>query len=445
MRKTIAAFIIAAGLVSSPYIGLAAKVVVDPGHGGTDPGAVGINGLYEKTVNDEISKRLKQLLEQHGYEVLMTRQTDRNLSLQERVEIAKAAEADLFVSVHANAHPSSSVRGTMVLYHDASKPNPDYPASPEMRALSPQSRQLAQLIQSSMLEQVPNVDRGLLKSSAYVVRMGNIPSVLVETAFLSNAQDAKLLASPTIRDKYAVGILNGIMKYLPPIFSDIGKHWARESIVRMNERGIANGNDGKFNPDQPLTRAELVSFAERAFGFPGARSGVVTAEASSEPSSVSEDVYGGASEDAETPPAEPMPAPQPTFADLPAAHWSHDTMQAAILSGVLRGYPDGTVRPDAPVTRAEVAVVLDRLIGTSLSPEFDAPSYMDVNAQNWAFDSIQRLSVSGIVRGVAESQYGPERKVTRAEMATMVDRQLSRTPVVVDAIVATGNPDEPIQ
>jgi N-acetylmuramoyl-L-alanine amidase len=431
LKKIIASAIIAASLVSSPYIGQAAKVVLDPGHGGSDPGAVGINGLYEKTVNNEISYRLKDLLKEKGYEVVLTRSTDKTLSLQQRVEIASTANADLFVSIHANGHPSSSVRGTMVLYHDASTPNPDYPASPAMRDLTPQSRQLAQLVLASMLEQVPNVDRGLVQSSAYVVRMGNIPSILVETAFLSNAEDAKLLSSSIVREKYAIGILNGILKFLPPIFTDIGKHWARESIVRLNEQGIAGGNEGKFYPDQPLTRAELVAFAERAFGFPEKKFGVTLA------STVTNEVYGEEAGGAATEPAFATPA----FNDLAAAHWSYDTMVAAVQSGVLRGYPDGSVRPDAPVTRAEVAVVLDRIIGASLTAERGETTFTDLDTQDWAYASILRLNGSGIVRGVAEQKYGPERNVTRAEMATMVDRQLSRPSLLLSSVNGEGNPD----
>ncbi|WP_309120365.1 N-acetylmuramoyl-L-alanine amidase [Paenibacillus sp.] len=421
MKRFIAAVAVAASLFASPYIGQAAKVVVDPGHGGSDPGAVGINGLYEKSVNNEIAYRLRDILIEKGYEVVMTRNADKTLSLQARVEIARAADADLFVSVHANAHPSKDVRGTMVLYHDAAKPNPDYPASDEMKALSPQSRHLAQLVQSSVLEQVPNTDRGLLQSSAYVVRMGNIPSVLVETAFLSNAQDAKLLASSSIRAKYATGIANGIVKFLPPTFSDIGKHWAKDSIIRLNGQGIADGYNGKFNPDQPLTRAELMAFAERAFGFAGAKSEVTLAEFDGS-DTVTEAVYD--EEDASASPA--VPEETPSFGDLPDWHWSYAVMKEAVESGILRGYPDGTIRPDAPVSRAEVAVVLDRLIGASQTGGNPSSSFKDVTSKNWAYSSIMRLSSLGIVNGVAERLYGPDRNVTRAEMATMVDRQLTR-------------------
>lgn len=451
LKRLLGILAIAVGFTASPYIGYAAKVVIDPGHGGSDPGAVGVNGLYEKTVNYDISLRLADLLAERGYDVVMTRADDSSLSLYERVERTKAAGADLFVSVHSNSHPSSSVAGSMVLYYDAAYPNPHYPASEEMKALTPESGRLARAVLNGILEQVPNINRGLVPSSAYVVRMGNIPSILVETAFLSNRSDADMLANPNVRALYAVGIANGIAQYVPPgTFRDIAGHWARESIVRLKDQGIANGNNGSFYPDQPLTRAELVAFADRAFGLQ-AKSKVRLAEAGAgaEAGTVTESVYGeeAALDPTEDPaegpteaPADPQtegppasgapeaPAPRPAvraIPDLPEAHWSYGVMNTAIERGIIRGYPDGTVRPDAPVTRSEVAAVMDRLL--SLENANDNPvSYKDVVRSNWAYEAIMRLSASGIVRGIAERLYGPDRYVTRAEMATMVDRQLTK-------------------
>lgn len=412
---------VAVSVTASPYIGHAAKVVIDAGHGGSDPGAVGINGLYEKTVNRNISLILADLLEERGYEVMLTRPGDTSLSLQERVELTK--EADLFVSVHANAHPSASVAGSMVLYHDAGHPNPQYPASEEMKMLTPENRRLAQLVLNSMLEQVPNVDRGLVPSSAYVVRMGNIPSILVETAFLSNQSDAQKLADPRIRALYALGIANGIAQYVPPKFRDVAGHWARESILRLNEQGIANGYDGNFYPNRPLTRAELVAIADRAFGLKE-KNRVRLAEVvpvKGEDASVSDSVYGETDfSDTE------LPSPSPSahdFLDLPEWHWSFGVMNAAVKSGVIQGYPDGTVRPDMPVTRTEAAAVMDRLL--QLESDSDANiAFTDITRSNWAYEAIIRLAASGIVQGVSERIFGPNRFVTRAEMATMVDRQL---------------------
>jgi len=423
LRKFVTTLVIAASLVSAPYIANATKVVIDPGHGGNDPGAIGINGLYEKKVNNAISYRLKDLLLQNGYEVVMTRDTDKTLSLSERVEIARNADADLFVSIHSNSHTNSSIQGTMVLYHDAAYPNPNYPASEEMKALTPESRRLGQLVLSSVLKEVPNVDRGVVPSSVYVVRNGNIPSILVETAFLSNPKDAEKLASTAIQEKYAVGILNGIKSFLPPTFSDIGGHWAKESIIRLNAQGIANGNQGKFYPDQPLTRAELVAFADRAFGLTKSGKNVSITEADTEVS-VTQDVY-----EEDTPPSgedvSGIPEADIAFPDLTKDHWAYETIRVAVRNGVLRGYPDGSIRPDAPVSRAEVAVVLDRLI-SPIPHNWEQPvTFKDVTTDNWAYSSIIRLSNSGIVRGIEPNIYAPEKSVTRAEMATMVDRQLS--------------------
>lgn len=414
------------GLVSSPYIGLAAKVVIDPGHGGSDPGAIGVNGLYEKTVTTEVANDLRDILLQKGYQVTMTRSKDGTLTLQQRVEIAKSSGADLFVSIHANAIPTSSVKGTMVLYHDERYPNPEYPASEEMKRLTPESRLLAQSVLDGILEKVPNVNRGLVPSSAYVVRMGNIPSILVETAFLTNHEDAKLLASSETRHKYAQGIAEGIMRYLPPIFSDIGRHWAKESIIRLNEQGIAQGSNGRFYPNKQLTRAELVSFIDKAFGFEKdvlpatveGEAGAPESQAEAENVTVTEEVYGES-------PGTDTEIPAPAFSDLSETHWSYGSMIDAIDTGIIRGYPDGTVRPNEPVSRAEVAAVLSRV---SEQPEAETSldaAFRDVTQDDWAYTAIMQLANEGVINGVEEGLFAPKRAVTRAEMATMLDRKLA--------------------
>jgi N-acetylmuramoyl-L-alanine amidase len=384
------------GLLNVPYIASAARVVVDPGHGGSDPGAIGINALQEKTVNTDISLKLKDILLAAGYEVIMTRENDRTMSLQERVMIARNTQADLFVSVHANAHPSSSARGTMVLYFDAEHAKSEYPSSAEMIAWTPQSRQLATFVLSSLLEAVPNTNRGLVPSSAYVLRNGNVPSILVETAFLSNHQDAKLLADEKVRLKYAQAIAAGIQQFSPLTFSDIHQHWAKVSIVRLYEQGITQGDLNRFFPDRPLTRAELAAFLQRSFGFSSPVQSASTL---------------------------------PSFTDLSTQHWAYTTVLHAANSGLFQGYPDGTIRPDDPVSRSEVAVVIDRLIGTSFTNNddensVDFPTFHDVPADDWAFASIRRLSREGIIQGIQVARFEPSRSVTRAEIATMVDRLL---------------------
>lgn len=103
------------GLLFFPIQIFAATVVIDPGHGGYDPGAIGINKLKEKDVNLDISFRMRDELQKRGYTIIMTRDTDRFLTLQERIEFAERSGGDMLVSVHANAHPDRCVRGTLVI------------------------------------------------------------------------------------------------------------------------------------------------------------------------------------------------------------------------------------------------------------------------------------------------------------------------------------------
>lgn len=112
----------------------AAKIVIDPGHGGRDPGAIGVNGLSEKTVNMDISLKLQKELVNRGYQVVLTRTSDKKISLDERVLFKEANKADLFVSIHANSYHNTSAKGSLVLYYDDRYPNIKYPASPAMAA-----------------------------------------------------------------------------------------------------------------------------------------------------------------------------------------------------------------------------------------------------------------------------------------------------------------------
>ena len=96
-----------------------------------------------------------------------------------------------------------------------------------MTKLTPYSKDLAQHVQDALLAQSGTKDLGLTPSAVYVARMGTIPSILVETAFLTNKSDAALLASDAMRSKMAIGIANGISAYEPPLFTDVLVHWSR--------------------------------------------------------------------------------------------------------------------------------------------------------------------------------------------------------------------------
>lgn len=174
------------------------RIVIDPGHGGDDPGAVG-NGLHEAHVNLAVAKLLAQHLPTPDYEVILTRESDVFVGLSKRVEIANTSKAKLFVSLHCNAVSLIDVNGFEVLHH----------------AKSTFGQKLAKSIHQSAKSMFPT-DRGVKeRSDLCVLRTTGCPAVLVEMGFISNEKDAKLLASPEFHLCLAKAIARGIVTYKP--------------------------------------------------------------------------------------------------------------------------------------------------------------------------------------------------------------------------------------
>lgn len=173
-------------------------VVIDPGHGGRDPGAVGIGGLREIDVAFPISLRVAELLQQHGVQVVLTRSTDRTLDLDPRVQIANQANADFFVSIHANAISMSrpDVNGIETYHYSAS------------------SVGLATAIQDSMLQATGMRNRGVKSARFYVLRHTRMPAALVEVGFVTGAEDAPRLRDATFHEIMARAIARGILEYI---------------------------------------------------------------------------------------------------------------------------------------------------------------------------------------------------------------------------------------
>jgi N-acetylmuramoyl-L-alanine amidase len=172
-------------------------VMIDPGHGGRDPGAIGIGGLQEKQVVLSISQQVAAILERNGIQAMMTRQDDRELDLAPRVSAAQRANADLFVSIHANALSMSrpDVNGVETYYYDS-------------------GRSLAQSIQSSIIQSTGQVDRGVRQARFYVIKNTTMPAVLVEVGFVTGRDDAAKLRDPAFQTKMAEAIARGILNHV---------------------------------------------------------------------------------------------------------------------------------------------------------------------------------------------------------------------------------------
>ncbi|MEA3423059.1 MAG: N-acetylmuramoyl-L-alanine amidase [Bacillota bacterium] len=176
-------------------------IVIDPGHGGKDPGAIGkISGIYEKTLALKSGLMLKKELEKEGFKVYMTRSTDEYISLYERANMANELNADLFVSVHINAHTNSNANGVEVLYSPFTTKHSDV---------------LAKTIQKYLVGDLGAVNRGTVpRPNLIVIRETKMPAALVELGFLSNEREEQLLQKNWYLEKAVKAMKNGIIEFL---------------------------------------------------------------------------------------------------------------------------------------------------------------------------------------------------------------------------------------
>ena len=171
-------------------------VVIDPGHGGKDSGAIGIGGFHEADIVLSISQQVARLLEQRGIQVVMTRDRDYFIELATRVEISKRVDADVFVSIHANSiNNRPDVNGLETYYFGS-------------------GASLARTIHNSILQNLGIPDRGVRRARFFVLRNNPMPAVLVETGYVTSAVDAQRLTNPAYQSQMAAAIARGILQYL---------------------------------------------------------------------------------------------------------------------------------------------------------------------------------------------------------------------------------------
>ncbi|MEJ5348799.1 MAG: N-acetylmuramoyl-L-alanine amidase [Desulfosoma sp.] len=214
------------------------RIVLDPGHGGKDKGAIGPGGVFEKDITLAIAKELKKILEKEGgYEVILTRDSDRFLSLEERTAIANTKKADLFVSIHTNAHEDSSLGGIETYFLNFSKDKESARLAARENATSAkhmsdleailnellhhtkidESSRLAQDIHRGMMRNLESSvqlrDLGVKQAPFYVLLGAQMPSVLIEACFISNPEEERLLTQTQFQRNLARAIAKGIHSY----------------------------------------------------------------------------------------------------------------------------------------------------------------------------------------------------------------------------------------
>ena len=186
-------------------------IVLDAGHGGDDPGKIGINGSREKEINLAITKKVKDYLEANDIKVVLTREGDEGLydagaenkkvqDMKRRIEIMEEAQPLAVVSIHQNSYPEEYVKGAQVFYHKDSK----------------EGEQLAALLQEQLRLKLNPENHRQIKAndSYYLLKKTQIPTVIVECGFLSNSKEAALLADEEYQMKVAWAIHMGILQYI---------------------------------------------------------------------------------------------------------------------------------------------------------------------------------------------------------------------------------------
>lgn len=185
-------------------------IVIDAGHGGTDPGKVGINDQLEKDINLKIAQKLKQFMEAEGITVVMTREDGEGLydedasnkkvqDMKRRLEIIEAADPVLVVSIHQNSYHEEYVKGAQVFYYETSE----------------NSKRLAQILQEELRALDPDNNRQCRGNDSYfLLKKTSKPIVIVECGFLSNREEAEKLSTELYQERIAWNIHMGIMKYL---------------------------------------------------------------------------------------------------------------------------------------------------------------------------------------------------------------------------------------
>ncbi|MBR1703007.1 MAG: N-acetylmuramoyl-L-alanine amidase [Lachnospiraceae bacterium] len=187
------------------------KVVLDAGHGGADPGKIGINGALEKDVNLQITLLVKRYLEAQDVEVILTRESEEGLydadasnkkvqDMKRRIEKIEEAAPAIAVSIHQNSYPEEYVKGAQVFYYTNSV----------------EGQKLAQLVQDSLVQRVEPDNRRQIKpnDSYYMLKKASVPIVIVECGFLSNSDEAEKLCDPEYQERVAWAIHMGILQYL---------------------------------------------------------------------------------------------------------------------------------------------------------------------------------------------------------------------------------------
>jgi N-acetylmuramoyl-L-alanine amidase len=186
----------------------------------------------------------------------------------------------------------------------------------------------------------------------------------------------------------------------------------------MKDKGLVEGLQNRYQPDRALTRAEFVTLMDRMFHLDKLQNACTDTGTAA---TVTGSVYGCNASSV-----------IPSFPDLATEHWAYPVLTKALKLNLLQGYSDGTIRPNQAITRAEVAVLFERLLKASAAPAAATATstvkpavtspFIDVPVNLWSAEAIYTLRSKGIINGITDTEFRPNQSITRAEIAVMMDR-----------------------
>ena len=413
------------------------EVVIDPGHGGSEYGAVGSNGLTEKALNLDVSELLIEELRDRGFNAMMTRTTDVRIPIVVRAEIARALKPDVFISLHHNggATARSALPGTET-YHQLEGANSKRLAGILFEELQGAFSQYDGAWRKTVFQGASSGLRVEVQDDLYGILQytPGIATVITEAAYLSTPAEARLLADPEVQRVEAVAIADGIERYLTtsdpgsgfnpmfstsrklsaggpggcrdaelgdlgvdePGFDDVADGSHRQDIDALRDKGILDGTEcvpDLFCPRQPIKRWMMAVWLVRALDG-----------------------------------ADPDPVTESRFADAGADRWWTPYVERLAELEVTRGCDTAPARfcPYDRVTRGQMASFLKRAFDL---PEGLSSGFTDIAGSSHA-EAIDAVAAPGITRGclVFPSRYCPNANTSKGQMATLLARALNLDP-----------------
>ncbi|SCV18541.1 Putative N-acetylmuramoyl-L-alanine amidase YrvJ [Bacillus cereus] len=171
-------------------------IILDPGHGGNDPGSIGSNGTREKDITLKTAKNIQKKLEEKGMTVILTREDDTFVSLKDRVAIAQNKSADLFLSIHYDGFTTSDVNGVTTYYNKG------------LREWT-----IAKMIHGHLFKHIQAKNRGVKSGDYYVLRENQKTSILLELGYITNPKDEERMNSQQFQADVASGVVSGVIEY----------------------------------------------------------------------------------------------------------------------------------------------------------------------------------------------------------------------------------------